>query len=217
MKITEIIVESQLDEYGNNPNDSSDPRVAGGVPQAVGNLKARRLARAQKPQPTATAPATAPAPVAQPQAQPAPTDTKPAADTQGDQPTTATAKISTTRSPIDDLLDTPDEVATPKVKQQDTDSYIQKLTNIVNHAGLKSNYAVGQYSLDKKDHTTGYELNQQIWKTAKVSANKDQISLPAYAGTPATTYNRKGKDWYDNTGAIVQDKNLLQALNAKAA
>lgn len=212
MKITEIIVESQLDEYGNNPNDSSDPKIAGGVPQAVGNLKARRLARAQKSQPTATAP------VAQPQAQPAPADTKPAADTQGDQTTGEPAKVSKpTRSPIDDLLDAPDEVATPKVKQQDTDSYIQKLTNIVNHAGLKSNYAVGQYSLDKKDHTTGYELNQQIWKTAKVSANKDQISLPAYAGTPATTYNRKGKDWYDNTGAIVQDKNLLQALNVKAA
>jgi len=47
MKINDILVldESQLDEYGNAPNDSTDPRVAGGVPNAVGNLKARRLAR----------------------------------------------------------------------------------------------------------------------------------------------------------------------------
>jgi len=213
MKITEIIVESQLDEYGNNPNDSSDPKIAGGVPQAVGNLKARRLARAQKTQQPATTPAAEPV-----QAQPASTDAVPAAGTQGDQTAGKPAKASKpTRSPIDDLLDAPDSVATPKVKQQDTDSYIQKLTNIVNHAGLKSNYAVGQYSLDKKDHTTGYELNQQIWKSAKVSANKDQISLPAYAGAPATTYNRKGKDWYNDDGTLVQDKNLLQALTAKAA
>jgi len=209
MKITEIIVESQLDEYGNNPNDSSDPRVAGGVPQAVGNLKARRLARSQKPQQSAE-----PAPVAQ---QPAEPKAEPA--TSDPTTTSAPAPKATTkpsRSPIDDLLDAPDEPLMPKVKQQDTDSYIQKLTNIVNHAGLKSNYAVGQYSLDKKDHTTGYELNQQIWKSAKVSPNKDQISLPAYGGASATTYNRKGKDWYDNAGAVVQDKNLLQALNAKA-
>jgi len=214
MKITEIIVESRLDEYGNNPNDSSDPKVAGGVPQAVGNLKARRLARSQKPQASAQpAPVATPEPVQQPTQQPAePTAEPTPASTSAPK---ATSKPS--RSPIDDLLDAPDSAPAPKIKQQDTDSYIQKLTNIVNHAGLKSNYAVGQYSLDKKDHTTGYELNQQIWKNAKVSPNKDQISLPAYGGAPATTYNRKGRDWYDNSGAIVQDKNLLQALNAKAA
>jgi len=207
MKITEIIVESQLDEYGNNPNNSNDPKVAGGVPQAVGNLKAQRLARSQKPQQPATAP--------QAQTQPAATPVVPPT---GNQPTATTAKApKPSRAPIDDLLDAPDSVATPKVKQQDNDSYIQKLTNIVNHAGLKSNYAVGQHSLDNKDHTTGYELNQQIWKSAKVSPNKDQINLPAYGDAPATTYNRKGKDWYNDDGTLVQDKNLLQALNAKAA
>jgi hypothetical protein len=202
MKITEIIVESQLDEYGNNPNDSSDPRIAG-------NLKARRLARSQKPQQSSQ-----PAPVAQ---QPAPVAAQ--APEQPAEPSTAPAPKATTkpgRSPIDDLLDAPDEPPMPKDEKEDTDSYIQKLTNIVNHAGLKSNYAVGQYSLDKKDHTTGYELNQQIWKSAKVSPNKDQISLPAYGDAPATSYNRKGRDWYDASGALVQDKNLLQALNSKA-
>ena len=209
MKITEIIVESQLDEYGNNPNDSSDPRVAGGVPQAVGNLKARRLARTQKPQQPTNEPAPAPQPV---QAEPTP---EPQATTTSSPTPTAPAKPA--RSPIDDLLDAPDEVPVAKQKSTDNDSYIQKLTNIVNHAGLKSNYAVGQYSLDKKDHTTGYELNHQIWKTAKVSPNKDQISLPAYGGAPATTYNRKGRDWYNADGTLVSDKNLLQALTAKAA
>lgn len=212
MKITEIILESQLDEYGNAPNDSSDPRVAGGVPNAVGNLKARRLARAQKPQGT-TAPTPTPTPT---QPDPAPADT-PAQAEPAQQPAAKATPASNTRSPIDDLLDAPDDAPVQKQKSQDNDSYIQKLTNIINHAGLKTNYAVGQYSLDKKDHTTGYELNHQIWKTAKVSPNKDQISLPAYGGAPATTYNRKGKDWYDASGSLVADKNLLQALNAKAA
>ena len=149
MKITEIILESQLDEYGNAPNNSSDPRVAGGVPNAVGNLKARRLARAQQPQATTATPAPA-------EPAPAPAQAEPAQE-----PAPKVATVSKpTRSPIDDLLDAPDAVPAPKQQSKNTDSYIQKLTNIVNHAGLKSNYAVGQYTNDTpRDPTTGYEVN----------------------------------------------------------
>jgi hypothetical protein len=37
----------QINELGNRPNDSSDPRTAGGVANAVGNLKDRRRAMSQ--------------------------------------------------------------------------------------------------------------------------------------------------------------------------
>lgn len=41
--------DQQIDEYGNAPNNSVDPRRAGGVPNSVANLKAQRLARNAKP------------------------------------------------------------------------------------------------------------------------------------------------------------------------
>jgi LysM repeat protein len=94
MKINDILVleTEQLDEYGNAPNDSTDPRVAGGVPYAVGNMKAQRKARAglnkqlqdpvapQQPVPTGSTQNAGASQTAQP---PAAQNTQPTVDTTG--------------------------------------------------------------------------------------------------------------------------------------
>ena len=74
MKTTEII---NLDEVSTDTLTSTNPRgAAGSVPQAVANLKARRLAQQQKTQQTAQTPAPAQPATAQ---QPAPAPAQPAA------------------------------------------------------------------------------------------------------------------------------------------
>jgi len=93
MKINDILVleTEQLDEYGNAPNDSTDPKTAGGVPNAVGNMKAQRKARAglnkqlQDPatpqQPAPQAGATQPPAAGQTPAATTPATTTPTVDT----------------------------------------------------------------------------------------------------------------------------------------
>lgn len=71
MRIQELAVNNKIDEYGNAPNNSSTPKIAGGVPSAVANLKARRQAIAANQAKSATqqdAPASAAAPQAEPAA-----------------------------------------------------------------------------------------------------------------------------------------------------
>lgn len=152
MKITDIIL-----EYGNAPNNSSDPKVAGGVPNAVGNLKARRLARGGSPT-TAAAPT------------PAPTTATTAA------PTPATAPAG--RAPIDDLLDAPDSLPASSTKKT-KDNYIDKLGNIFNRYADGKSYAVGNFANDNKDMTTGYSLNKQGtgWIDPKGNAVTDAALL----------------------------------------
>ncbi len=70
-----ILYEAMLNEFGNRPNDSTDPRTAGGAPNAVGNLKDRRAQRAAtlaKNQTPAPAPQQTPAPAPAPAPSPAP-------------------------------------------------------------------------------------------------------------------------------------------------
>jgi len=70
-----ILFEAMINEFGNRPNDSTDPRTAGGAPNAVGNLKDRRNARAAtvaKNQQPAPAPAPSPSPAPAPSPSPAP-------------------------------------------------------------------------------------------------------------------------------------------------
>lgn len=188
MKITDII-----SEYGNNPNDSSDPRVAGGVPQAVGNLKARRLARGGAG--GATAPST-PAPTTAPATAPA-----------------STSATASTRAPIDDLLDAPDASAP---KQQNKDSFVDKLGNVFNRYADGKSYAVGNFTNNPKDPTTGYELNKTAPAQSPAKQSKNSVTFPKFNNEPSRTYTKQGNAWVDTAGNPVTDTNLLQAINAQA-
>lgn len=194
MKIADIIL-----EYGNAPNNSSDPKLAGGVPNAVGNLKARRLARNTPATPSpsnATQPAT-------------PATVTPA----------QTVSIPASRSPIDDLLDAPDEQSTPAKKQTSKDNYIDKLGNIFNRYADGKSYAVGNFANDNKDTTTGYELNKpevQQSYAAQPKQSRNSVTFPKHDNQPSKTYTRQGNAWVDSAGNSVTDANLLQAINAQA-
>jgi len=110
MKINELIVEQYddiLDEYGNRPNNSTDPRAAGGAPNAIGNLKDRRLARAAKAQSTQTAPPVSganpggadPVPPPQPTNGANPGNTEPAPSPQGNVDTAQDTANTGNRNP----------------------------------------------------------------------------------------------------------------------
>jgi hypothetical protein len=189
MKIVDIIV-----EYGTNPNNSVNPRLAGGVPQAVGNLKAQRLARSTGGAPAPVTPAPAPA-------------TTPA-------PATASTPAST-RAPIDDLLDAPDDTATAP-QQQTKDSFIDKLGNVFNRYADGKSYAVGNFSNNPKDPTTGYELNKAAPEQPAAKQQKTSVTFPKFNNEPSRTYTKQGNAWVDAAGKPITDPNLLQAINAQA-